>query len=178
MQDKACAVSCALRTSPMQQPGSSNDTRRLTRRATSDAYTKLTVRLTPAESEALQANARAAGISQAELIARTVTFPGIGAGMAEQVEAVSTSARQLLAIGRNLNQVARALNEFPGLMTSVDRAVVLKAAEMATEHARLAAELVAAMTSTRRSQAQAEAQARVQERKRAEAKARKAAKKD
>lgn len=149
-------------------PGSSDDTRRLARRARSDDYIKLTVRLAPAESEVLQANAHAAGVSQAELIARLVAIPGIGAAMTQQVQALAESARQLGAIGRNLNQVVRALNEFPGLMTSSDRVTVLKAAEAAMAHARLVAGVASELGTTRRSRAQAKAQALVQARGRAQ----------
>jgi hypothetical protein len=141
-----------------QQPLAAASTQPLKRRRRSGDYVKLTIRLTPAESAALIASAEAAGWSRAELVARLVRHPGIGNAAAHLLRALSDSNRQLLAIGRNLNQAARQINEHPGAMTSADREAIRAAVEAVQAHVPQSAALLGDLSATRRSVAHAQAQ--------------------
>lgn len=137
----------------------------LKRRRRSGDYVKLTIRLTPSESEALTANAEDAGWSRAELVARLVRHPGMGVTAAHLLRALSDSNRHLLAIGRNLNQAARQLNEHPGTMTNADREAIRAAVQAVQAHVPQAAALLGDLSATRRSLAHAQAQPSKRQRK-------------
>ena len=118
---------------------------------------KFFARLTPEEAAAIKAAAKTAGLSQSEYVARLAMNPAVAGTIGvPALQALAESNRQLLAIGRNLNQIARMLNEYPGRMTRADQALILKVAELARAHVELAAGVIAELSVTRRSAAQRE----------------------
>jgi hypothetical protein len=112
---------------------------------------KLTVRLTAEESAVLVAAARNAHLSQAEFVARVATTPGAGTALPQALQILAESNRQLLALGRNLNQIARKLNEVSGAMTDSERALIVQAAQATMAHAELVAQALAELSPSRRS---------------------------
>ncbi|WP_084267336.1 plasmid mobilization protein [Azohydromonas lata] len=118
---------------------------------------KFFARLTPEEAAAIKASAKTAGLSQSEYVGRLAMNPtAAGAVGVPALQALAESNRQLLAIGRNLNQIARTLNESPGQMTGADHALILRVAELARAHVELTASVIAELSVTRRSAAQRE----------------------
>lgn len=117
---------------------------------------KFTGAFTAAGREALKRDAKAAGVSQAEYLERLLLAPPAGAAAMlrpEVLDALTESTRQVLAIGRNLNQIARTLNAYPGQMTRADRTLILRAAEVAEEHVARMYELLGEWRTTRRHRA-------------------------
>ncbi|WP_042383868.1 plasmid mobilization protein [Streptacidiphilus melanogenes] len=100
--------------------------KRRTRNAEQQKKSRVTVRFDEAEKQRLKAEAKAAGLSMANLIARrtlgTDTAPTVGSGSsaagvatrAEQLDAavdeLAATRTELGAWGNNLNQIARQLN--------------------------------------------------------------------
>jgi hypothetical protein len=115
---------------------------------------KFFARLTPEESSTLKAAAKAAGLSQSEYVARLVMNPAAaGAVGVPPLQVLAESNRQLLAVGRNLNQIARRLNEDPQRISGVEQAQILEAAEMARAHVELVAAVIKELSVNRRTPA-------------------------
>jgi hypothetical protein len=75
-------------------------------------------------------------------------MPGIEAAGALR-EALVKSNAILAPIGRNLNQVARSLNTYPGQMSSAERQNLAEVAHRVSEHLELASELLNAIRAPR-----------------------------
>jgi hypothetical protein len=117
---------------------------------------KFFARFTPQESATLKAAAKAAGLSQSEYVARLVMNPAsAGAVGVPALQILADSNRQLLALGRNLNQIARKFNERPGDISRADLAQVLDAAEMVRTHVEMVASALKELSVNRRTAAHA-----------------------
>lgn len=66
-----------------------------------------------------------------------------GRDLGSAVDALGRSTSELAALGRNLNQVARSLNAFPGRTTPVERAIVAETCRSVEHHLDVAARLMA-----------------------------------
>lgn len=66
-----------------------------------------------------------------------------GGGLGEAVTALSLSNHQLVALGRNLNQVARSLNAYPGKTTVADRQALERTGTAIRAHLEQASRLLA-----------------------------------
>jgi hypothetical protein len=119
---------------------------------------KFFARLTPEESSTLKAAAKAAGLSQSEYVARLVMNPAVAGSVGvPALQVLGESNRQLLAVGRNLTQIARLLNERPGETTRADQAQILEAVEMVRAHIELVARVIKELSVNRRTAARAKA---------------------
>lgn len=78
--------------------------------------------------------------------------------VADAVQALARSNHELVAVGRNLNQVAKTLNAFPGKTTVADRMAIERVLATARGHLEVAARLVAELRPLVKSQADSEAQ--------------------
>lgn len=109
---------------------------------------RMEIRLTPSELDLVQASAAAEGFSPTRWVValiRARLTNGAQFGQAE-LEALARSNLMLRAIGRNLNQIARALNTSPHerLVYRVDQIEAVDAA--VKEHTRLVAQAMTANT--------------------------------
>jgi hypothetical protein len=113
---------------------------------------KFTAQLTKAESAALVKSAQAAGLSQAEYIGRLVTMPAAvtPTELRSALQALSQSNVQLAAIGRNVNQIAHALNAAPGALSEQERHVIQDTCRAIREHIDAARAVVDQLSITRR----------------------------
>lgn len=68
---------------------------------------------------------------------------GASAALADATQAVSRSNHELVAVGRNLNQVAKSLNAYPGKTTVADRMAIDQAVMAVQAHLPPASKLVA-----------------------------------
>ncbi len=97
---------------------------------------KKKVSLTPSEWEAIEKQAPADGFSPARWIvatirARLTTTPQLGQ---TDIEALTQSNLLLLAMGRNLNQIAKALNAAPETRAAYKVHVIEEARALIAEH--------------------------------------------
>jgi hypothetical protein len=98
------------------------------------AFRRMSLRLSSAESAALGKLAEEAGMSRSACLSTLLAGSAIGTDGVrarqfapvprELVDALVKSNSELAAIGRNLNQVARSLNTWPGKTTAADRKVL------------------------------------------------------
>ncbi|WP_156901439.1 plasmid mobilization protein [Azohydromonas australica] len=117
---------------------------------------KFFARLTPEESATLKAAAKAAGLSQSEYVARLVMNPAAaGAVGVPALQVLVESNRQLLAVGRNLNQIARSLNERLEKVTRAEQAQILQTVEMVRTHVELVASVIKELSVNRRTASRA-----------------------
>lgn len=114
------------------------------------ATTKLTLRLTPQDSHALQHWAETEGITRTEWLRQRIRHPLAPSMSKAQIDALVQANYQIAGVGRNLNQVARALNAQPGMMSSSDRAAIQAAVQAVREHLSLAAQAMADLPQTGR----------------------------
>lgn len=63
-----------------------------------------------------------------------LTPAGGGVTLADAASALGASNHHLVAIGRNLNQVARSLNAYPGRTTTADRLALVQAEQQIRTH--------------------------------------------
>lgn len=75
-------------------------------------------------------------------ILKNVGLPGSGSSTAEAVRAMGISNHHLVALGRNLNQIAKALHAAPGKTTSAERIELEEAAKAIYKHLEVASRLV------------------------------------
>lgn len=69
--------------------------------------------------------------------------PASAANLAQAVQALARSNHELVAVGRNLNQVARSLNAYPGRTTTAERMAIERALATVRGHLEDAARVVA-----------------------------------
>lgn len=70
------------------------------------------------------------------------------ANLADAVEALARSNHELVAVGRNLNQVAKSLNAFPGKTSVADRMAIERVLATTRGHLEVAARVVAELRPT------------------------------
>ncbi|WP_084267440.1 plasmid mobilization relaxosome protein MobC [Azohydromonas lata] len=129
---------------------------RVSPRRPHDNGSKLTVWLSTLERQALLEGALAEGLSQAEYVGRLATSRNAGGAFIghEALKRLAESNLQLVKIGVNLNQIARALNAMgqgaPGEFKDQDRERIEAAARAALDHVELVASLIDHLEVTRR----------------------------
>ncbi|HSW15715.1 MAG TPA: hypothetical protein VLJ86_00700 [Ramlibacter sp.] len=75
-------------------------------------------------------------------VAKGAAAPGVR-NLSDAVQELIQSNHQLVAVGRNLNQVAKSLNLYPGRATTADRLVIERAVEVVGQHLEVASKLLA-----------------------------------
>ena len=123
---------------------------------------EIRVKVSASAAARLAAAARAAGMIRSaylsaatlELAERSVAggapAPMLGVEAAGALrDALVKSNASLAPIGRNLNQVARSLNAYPGQISSADRQNLAQVAHRVTEHLQLASDLLRAIRAPR-----------------------------
>jgi hypothetical protein len=127
-----------------------------------EPFNEIRVKVPRNAASRLAAAARAAGMTRSayvsaatvELAERSAAraaagpMPGIEAAGALR-EALVKSNAILAPIGRNLNQVARSLNAYPGQMSNADRHNLAEVAHRVSEHLKLSSELLRAIRAPR-----------------------------
>jgi mobilization protein NikA len=116
------------------------------------AIRRMSLRLSSAESAALAKLAQEAGLSRSAYLSTLLTRSEIGTDVVgarqfgpvhrELVDALVKSNSELAAIGRNLNQVARSLNTWPGKTTAAERKVLAVSTAAVQAHLDVASALV------------------------------------
>jgi hypothetical protein len=127
-----------------------------------EPFVEIRVKVRRSDAARLAAAARAAGMTRsAYLSAATVELAERSPAPAAAVpilaieaagamrEALVKSNAGLAPIGRNLNQVARALNTYPGPMSSADRQNLAEVAQRVSEHLELVSEVLNAIRAPR-----------------------------
>jgi hypothetical protein len=69
--------------------------------------------------------------------------PASAANLGQAVQALARSNHELVAVGRNLNQVARSLNAYPGRTTTAERMAIERVLAAVRSHLEEAARVVA-----------------------------------
>jgi len=126
-------------------------------------FVRISVRLGASDAASLARLAEHEGLSKTgyllDLIGQAVAGADIFAdservpGRRELMAALVKSNSELAAIGRNLNQVARSLNSWPGRTTAADRDAIAATIAAVTAHLGAASSVLEALSPRRRSQA-------------------------
>lgn len=137
---------------------------------TEEPLTEIRVRVPESVAVRIAAASRAAGLTRGAFVSAAIaeladrTGKGSGAVPPHGVEAAGflrdalvRSNATLAPIGRNLNQIARALNMHPALASVADRQSLAEVARRVCEHLELASELLHAIRVPKRPAARANA---------------------
>ena len=112
---------------------------------------KFTARLTTAQATVLARRAAQAGLSRTEFLARLLMdeLPIVAPMDGHLSAALIDHNHQLVALGRNLNQIARNLNAYPGRMTASERDFIVAVTRTTREHVERMARFLAEQPSRR-----------------------------
>lgn len=112
---------------------------------------KFTARLTATQATVLARRAAQAGLSRTEFLARLLMDerPTVAPMDGHQSAALIDHNHQLVALGRNLNQIARNLNAYPGRMTASERAFIVAVTRTTREYVERMARFLAEQPSRR-----------------------------
>lgn len=111
---------------------------------------KFTLQFEKSEHARLGELARAEGLTRAQWLRHRVRQPNAPVIPTEHVDALVQSNYQLAGLGRNLNQIARSLNAYPGRTTAAERAAIDQAVTAIRDHLAMAACVMAALPQTGR----------------------------
>lgn len=111
---------------------------------------KLTLRLAATDHQRLGELATAEGVSRSQWLLHRVRQPNAPVIPREQIDVLVRSNYELSGVGRNLNQVARSLNAYPGKTTAAEREAVVQAVAAVRAHLERAASIIGSLPQTTR----------------------------
>jgi hypothetical protein len=103
---------------------------------------KLTLRLAGADHERLGQLAQAEGVTRSQWLLHRLRQPNAAVIPKEHIDVLVKSNYELAGLGRNLNQVARSLNAYPGRTTAAEREAIAKAVAAVRAHLEVAANII------------------------------------